>query len=1572
MSINTTFEFDPFAGPEVLNSFPTIESQLEIWTACQIGGDDANRAFNESVSVKFEGNLDKAAFDLALSSLLERHEALRAAFTEDGSSMLIFKTLPLNYEFSDISNLTADEKNKFIEDSKIQEVLNSFDLLNGPLFKFNLIKLSEESYFFTVTAHHIICDGWSIGLLIQDLSKLYSAYTQNLMPDLPLANKFSDYAVEQIKFSKSSEYQKNENFWLGQFSKYIPVLNIPTDHIRPNPRTYKSSRIDFSIDHELINSLKLIGIKEGCSLVNTLLASFELFLHAYTGQEDIIIGLPTAGQLVSGYYSLVGHCVSLLPIRSYPNAQFNFHEYLKVRKSAILDAFEHQRLTFGSLIKKLQLPRQSSRIPLVPVVFNIDTEMESDTNFYNLNFELYSNPREFENFELYLNIWNNKKGIQLEWSYNSQLFERSTIIKMMQDFELLLRSIVSDPNQKLEQLLRLHPIHSPVQLTAPVDNISNELDLSRSYYLQLFSGELGSIDFPYDHLRGGQTVPKLVEFNHTFSSPVFSNLIQFQISHNVSKSAILLSLVEVFLYKYTSNIDFIVGYKSASHKTIAIRQNISSEKSFNEILNYSTGNIVAGLKHQAYTLSNLLRELSLPPQSGGNGLFDIKISIEDTDTQEIVDFPEEAIGVQDLHFKFKQGVSGIELKLIYNETLIESATASRICLHIENLLQALLAQPNELIKKIEYLSVLERQELLERFNDTKKAYPNTETVVSLFESQVSQTPKNRALVYLEKSYSYDALNSLSNQLGDFLRKEYAIESDDLIGIQLERSEWLIIAILGVLKSGGAYVPIDPEYPQERIDYLKTNSQCKVVIDLELLTKFQLNQSQYRSSNLSHINKPSDLVYVIYTSGSTGQPKGVMVENRNVVRLVKSTNYIDLNGSEVLLSTGAISFDATTFEYWSMLLNGGTLVLCSQKTLLDFKLLSEEIKKQKIEIMWFTAGWLNQLVDADINLFEGLKVLLAGGDKLSSVHINKLINRYPQLKIINGYGPTENTTFSLTYGFKGPLENIPIGQPISNSSAYILDRDDKLAPIGVNGEIVLGGDGVSRGYLNQAQLTNEKFIDNPFNPSQKLYRSGDIGRWQADGNIQFIGRKDFQIKLRGYRIELGEIENILTTYPGIIDSIVTIIDGKQQDSALIGYYVSNIEIDREVLREFMKSKLPSYMVPSFFIKLNEMPLTNNGKIDRKQLPGLDEINLGNLTVSNFNQTQSLLVGIWNELLGLKNIKISDNFFEIGGHSLIAIRLILKLEKEIGIKLPMSSLFEFPTIEKLAKFIDTENSDIKWKCLVPIQPDGDKLPVYLVHGGGLGVLIFINIVKHLDKNQPVYGLQALGIDGQDEPLDSIEEMAKYYISEILQQNPTGPYSVAGLSAGGLIAFEIAQQLKSMGKKIKLLAVFDFDLYEIEKYNNNDTKSKIKRLFKNIFPSISYFFKSLMKYPKKTYEYYLMCWQLRFISFKRRLGFKNQVVLDTIHNDLQTAMEKNDIAFKKYILKPYDENLDLFIAKKKVYFQKDPKFMGWKAFVNGEINVHQVEGDHDDMILPPNNKNFAAVLQKILDRNKNDKIG
>jgi amino acid adenylation domain-containing protein len=534
---------------------------------------------------------------------------------------------------------------------------------------------------------------------------------------------------------------------------------------------------------------------------------------------------------------------------------------------------------------------------------------------------------------------------------------------------------------------------------------------------------------------------------------------------------------------------------------------------------------------------------------------------------------------------------------------------------------------------------------------------------------------------------------------------------------------MMVGILGILKSGAAYVPIDSEYPQSRIDYMLEDIKATLVltdsasgsklnqkhIELVDITKALPNDKQ--SNNLPSNNLTSNnLAYIIYTSGSTGTPKGVMVEHGNVVSLAVGGDFVRLNEDSVLLSTGSSSFDATTIEYWGMLLNGGKLVLCTEEDLLNFEILKHEIQRHKVTIMWFTAGWFNKLVETDVSLFEPLHTLMVGGEKLSEWHINSLLKTYPTKKILNGYGPTENTTFSLTYDItEQQTKTIPIGRPLANRSAYILDENQNPLPIGVPGELYVGGDGVSRGYLNQPELTQEKFIQDPFTKQGRLYKTGDLGRWLPDGNIEYLGRIDDQVKIRGYRIELGEIEAMIQQSGLTSQSVVIASEDTQGTKRLVGYVVATKNYSKQELETYLGSKLPEYMVPRLWVELDQLPLTANGKIDKRTLPEPNIQGDNKQYVAAQNQTQQTLVEIWQELLGIKQIGIEDNFFELGGHSLLIMSLRSLIRNSLNVDLEIREIFSNTTIQALGVLIAQKVKADNLPSITHVSQRPDHLPL-----------------------------------------------------------------------------------------------------------------------------------------------------------------------------------------------------------------------------------------------------------------------
>jgi amino acid adenylation domain-containing protein len=838
----------------------------------------------------------------------------------------------------------------------------------------------------------------------------------------------------------------------------------------------------------------------------------------------------------------------------------------------------------------------------------------------------------------------------------------------------------------------------------------------KEYWLKQFQDTIPILDLPVYKAR-----PLTKTFNggivkRSFNTEIlkqFSNLCQ---SQDATLFMGLTSLLNVLFYRYTNQNDIIIGTPIAGRphsdlqnqmglylNTLALRTQFDGQDSFIELLSNVKNRTLEAYEHQVYPFDELIENLNLKREVSRSPLFDVMLILQNMDSFDSSAKQLEGITVQqyqnkqnllikfDLEFTFDEFGNELNLNLTFNIDIYTIDFIEKITEHFGALLQGVIAEPNIPVSRINYLSPNEIKQLVYDFNDTEVAYPKDKTIVNLFEEQADKTPDNIAIVFEGLELTYKELNEKVNQFAYYLRENYDIQPDDLVGIKLGRSEQLIITILGVLKSGAAYVPIDSDYPQERIDYIEEDTNCKAIIDEDELMMFNFQRFRYKLENPDPINTSSHLAYIIYTSGSTGNPKGVMVEHRNVIRLVKPCSYFPLHTDTVLLSTGSISFDATTIEFFGTLLNGSTLVLTSQDDLLDLSTLEDIVKTNGVNSLWMTASWFNSVVENNISFFEIISQLIVGGDVVSPKHTQKVFESNPSIKIVNGYGPTENTTFSATFDIQNEKYiTIPIGKPIPNSQAYILDQNLQPVAIGVSGKLYLSGEGVSRGYLNQPELTTEKFVANPFILGTKMYDTGDLGRWLPDGNIEFLGRNDHQVKIRGYRIELGEIETSLLQFSSNLKQVVVQVKDVNGEKVLVAYYVSDIEIDKIEIRNYLQTKLPEYMIPSFYVLLDSIPLTPNGKTDRNALPGINgEDSIRREYIEPRNDTEQKMAEIWQEVLGLEKVGITDNFFELGGHSLIVAQVINRLNKQLNKTVSFKDFFSNPTIDALSKTLNQDD-------------------------------------------------------------------------------------------------------------------------------------------------------------------------------------------------------------------------------------------------------------------------------------------
>jgi amino acid adenylation domain-containing protein len=761
----------------------------------------------------------------------------------------------------------------------------------------------------------------------------------------------------------------------------------------------------------------------------------------------------------------------------------------------------------------------------------------------------------------------------------------------------------------------------------------------------------------------------------------------------------------------------------------------------------------------------------------------------------------------------------LNASLSFDAGLFTAETAARQLGHLQTLLAAGLAAPELPPGRLALLTAEERRRLLVEWNATSAPYPACRTD-ELIAAQAAAGPDRVAVVAEGKSLSYAELDQRANRLAHVLQG-LGVEPGVLVGICLERSVDMVVGLLGVMKAGGAYVPIDPGFPSDRQQFMLEDADAAVLVTQEQL----LEQLPSHSAHVVCLDRdqrvraaaasaprcaatPEDLAYVIYTSGSTGRPKGVQIPHRALVNfLTTMAERPGLAAADVLVAVTTLSFDIAGLELYLPLVRGARVVLASRETASDPRRLAELIEQSAATVVQATPTTWRMLVDAGWTPARAIKVL-CGGEALPEVLAEQLLER--GVDLWNMYGPTETTIWSAVRHMTSDGGAPTIGRPIANTTLYVLDEQLEPVPVGVPGELHIGGDGLAHGYLKRPELTAERFIPHPFDSTTgaRIYKTGDLVRYRTDGEVEFLGRLDHQVKVRGFRIELGEIETALARHPLVKAAVATTREETAGDVRLVGYVIPTRDtVPSAELRRYLGDTLPSYMVPSAIVSLDAFPLTPNGKIDRKALPAPSfERDSEQEYVAPRTTLESNLVAIWQDVLGIRPIGVTDNFFDLGATSVVAAELFARIERKLHAKLPLAPVFQAPTIGQLAQLIEAEGDGPRWTSLVPIQAKGSQPPIFCVHGGAGTILHLEPLARRLGEDQPFYGLQARGLYGGVPPLQTVEEMAVHYLSELRTVQPHGPYYLAGYCFGTIVAFEMAQQLLQSGDKVALLAMFN----------------------------------------------------------------------------------------------------------------------------------------------------------------------
>jgi amino acid adenylation domain-containing protein len=1159
-------------------------------------------AYHVSFSARIVSMLDIPALRRSFQSLLERHSALRAQFkVRDGVPV---QEIPGHCEvaFTVIDASSLSEVH--LREAVAHAYKLPFDLEKGPAFRVDLFSRSATEHVLLVTVHHIVYDAWSLWLNLDEIRQLYAADIAGTTSALkPLEHTYRDYIRRQEEMLAGDAGERLWSFWKTELAGELPRLDLPADYPRPPAQTYAGASLPFALSPEQSKRLRNLAQRHSVTPFALLLAAFQVLLHRYSGQSDILVGSPTSGRGDPRFAGIAGYFVNPVVLRADLSGNPAFSTLLRQTAERAARALEHQDFPFPLLVQRLQPRRDPSVAPVFQVSFVYQKPQRASgttttdwlswsavtgtrASWGGLDIEYFEQPQQEGQFDLELEIQDASDALRGVFKYNTDLFAPPTIARMSRYFMVLLESIGADP----ERTIRSLPLVEAAEA---------------------------------DHLR------------------------------------------------------------------------------------------------------------RLAPE-------------------------------------------------------IHSERASARCLH------------------------------------------------QTFEEQARATPTAIAVTCDDRQLTYAELNSYANRLAHYLL-ELGVARESRVGICLERSWTMIVAMLATSKAGAAYVPVSPEAPPERNAFILRDSGISVLLtqsslvdrcstnagSVVVLLDADWESIQRRAARNPAVDVDCDsLLYVIYTSGSTGQPKGALVSHFNVARLFTATRqWFKFGARDVWTLFHAFAFDFSVWEIWGALLHGGRLVVVPYLLSRSPEEFVDLVRRENVTVLNQTPSAFLQFMEAQSRLpaatLPSLQWIIFGGEALDVKMLERWYARHDESRprLVNMYGITE-TTVHVTYRPLGLADvytgKSVIGRPIPDLQIHLLDEELEPVPVGLRGEIYVEGAGVCRGYLSRESLTKERFIEIASGDSRmrRLYRTGDLARRISEDDVEYLGRIDDQVKIRGFRIELGEIEAAINQGDGVKTCTVVALNEKE-GKRLVAYVVATtgVALDIARLREALVARLPDYMVPSAFVVLPELPLNSNGKIDRRALPVPSaRASSAQGFVPPRDSIELRLARHWQNVLHLNAIGVHDNFFDVGGHSLLAVNLLSRIETEFGRRLPMATLFRKPTIEQLGELLRREAQPQPFSHLVSIQPAGSRAPLFCVAGGGGSVLYYYPLARRLDADRPFIGLQGFGLEGECEPFTRVEDIAAAYLDELLAAQPDGPFVLGGHCFGGLVAFELCQQLMRRGRAVERLILLD----------------------------------------------------------------------------------------------------------------------------------------------------------------------
>ena len=1134
------------------------------------------------------------------------------------------------------------------------------------------------------------------------------------------------------------------------------------------------------------------------------------------------------------------------------------------------------------------------------------------------------------------------------------------------------------------------------------------LETQINYWKKQLKDAPPRLELPTDYPRPPIQSYKGSHYSHTLTPELTEQLKTLSQQEGVSLYMLLLAVFNLLLSRYSRQDDLCIGSPIANRphpqtegligffaNTLVMRNQIKSEQSFQQFLHQTRQTCLDAYQHQDIPFEFLVEQLKPVRSLSYNPIFQVMFAVENNDS-EALNLPGLKIEWIDSSYPFAK----FDLSLLalesdgqlncnweYATDLFETITIQRMAEHWEVLLQQIVTNPQQTISTLSWLTKADQKQL-ELWNQTNTNYPQDKTLVDLFEEQVNKTPDNIALVFEEQSLTYQELNQKANQLAHFLHQNYQIKPDTLIGICIERSLDMAIALLAVLKAGAAYVPIDSNYPEERIKYILENSKISLLLTQsfindklsgffsefsgQLINLDRLNFESFPCHNLALQSKPNDLAYVIYTSGSTGQPKGVMVEHKGLCNLaLVEIETFDVHPSSRVLQFASFSFDAFIWEVLMAWGGGATLYLGNKDNLMPGLPLVERLRDDAITHITLPPSALAVLPWENL---PSLQTIIVAGEACSP----ELVKKWSQGRnFFNGYGPTEGSVCATIAKYTSFEEKITIGRPIPNVQVYILDSHLQPVSIGVPGELHIGGAGLARGYLDRPDLTAEKFIEvNLLGKIERIYKTGDLAKWQNDGNIEFLGRIDHQIKLRGFRIELGEIEAVLLKHPAIKEVIVN-LHKTENNQQLVAYVTGELIDDlSQQLKQHLKTHLPDYMIPSQIIRLDEFPLTPNGKIDRQALPHPNHESQS-LYEAPRNNIEQQLTEIWSLIVECEKISIHDNFFDLGGHSILAIKLLNEIQKNFNQELSLTSLFQNPTIAQLAQQLSQFEVQPSISELLVLQPSGQKISIFCVAGSNGHAFYFRDFAMNFADEHPVYGLETPGRDGSHSLPISVEDHASSLIKTLQQKQPKGPYILIGYSSGCSVALEMAFQLEQQGEIISLLGIFDAGLVANPDYITKRSDldwiwNMIERIeaVKGISLGLNYEQLAAKSDDQKR-------WYLAAEALYHHNVLPEHSTLSLLRTNLEVmkrvtlnyaAYQPNFVISAPIVLFRAQDVKEIVVQEHQAMSHYQQSDWGWQPYSNKPVQVISVPGNHGQMLYEPNVKILADQLKKSIQEHFN----